>query len=397
MQRHVLETCTTLAVLAEHDGEIPCITCTVSVPKACQAPPWAVHDLEAVLDRETRATHWAAVKTVLRAPREKAAAAQSLAAAEAAAAAPGLERMERVAQLRNIISDADLTLKCPRCPARFNDYVGCNALHCTSCGCGFCGICLLDCGFDAHNHYRMTHDEEIFNRPLFERTHREARLNRVVARLRGLAPDVDVQCDLITALTGDLHDLHIDAADVMRMVSEDWPAALRLQRQVALAVKTLQVHGYHANITANACAALVNATIIPAGQIAAVEGGAPRAIVTAVLAHLNNAAVVRNGTAALSFIVMLPAGQQAAVDANAPGVIIAALRAHTRDVDIACSVTAALSSIARIPAGKRAVCDADALREIANTVHVHLGNAVIIKYAREALAVIQPPGVRIIA
>lgn len=351
-----------------------------------------MHDLEAILSRETRAAHWAAVKVVLRAPREKAAAAQSLATAEAAAAAAGLERMERVLQLRNIVSDADLTLKCPRCPARFDEYMGCNALRCEECGCGFCGLCLLDCGSDAHEHYLFTRGPDYFNRPLFERTHRAARLNRVVARVRGLAPDVDTQCDLITALTSDLCDLHIDAADVLRMVIEDWPVALRLQRQIAAAMGTFRAHGDHANLTANACAALVNAAIVPAGQQAAVEGGAPRAIVTALRAHLDNGAVVKNGIAALSFVVMLPAGQQAAVDADAPAVIVSALRAHAGDADIASSAAAALGYIAQLPAGKRAVCDADALRAVMDTMLVHSGNAVVIKNAREALTAIQPPG-----
>lgn len=31
---------------------------------------------------------------------------------------------------------------------------GCFALTCHHCGCGFCAICLNDCGKDAHNHCR---------------------------------------------------------------------------------------------------------------------------------------------------------------------------------------------------------------------------------------------------
>lgn len=32
------------------------------------------------------------------------------------------------------------------------DFVGCCALTCSRCGCGFCAYCLKDCGADAHKH-----------------------------------------------------------------------------------------------------------------------------------------------------------------------------------------------------------------------------------------------------
>ena len=52
--------------------------------------------------------------------------------------------------------------RCPRCEAPFLDYDGCNALICPKCGCGFCAVCLEDCGGDAHAHAASYGD--VFNK-----------------------------------------------------------------------------------------------------------------------------------------------------------------------------------------------------------------------------------------
>ena len=72
------------------------------------------------------------------------------------------ERLERelldsVAAPRRYIIDNILTLQCPRqnCGAAFLEFDGCLALTCTICGCGFCGVCMKDCGADAHDHVRV--------------------------------------------------------------------------------------------------------------------------------------------------------------------------------------------------------------------------------------------------
>lgn len=73
-------------------------------------------------------------------------------------------RLEReLAQLRDDgevhqhqqhIVERILVLRCPRCNAAFVDFNGCLALTCANprCGCRFCGLCLRDCGADAHAH-----------------------------------------------------------------------------------------------------------------------------------------------------------------------------------------------------------------------------------------------------
>eukprot|EP00808_Paulinella_micropora_P003486 g25834.t1 len=72
-----------------------------------------------------------------------------------------MERYERlsaeqrqVQQARVHIVEELLTLKCPRphCRRAFLDFDGCFALTCGGCGCGFCALCLQDCGHDAHAH-----------------------------------------------------------------------------------------------------------------------------------------------------------------------------------------------------------------------------------------------------
>lgn len=60
---------------------------------------------------------------------------------------------ERMAErLRLEIIENILTLRCPRCKTAFIDYEGCAALTCGRCSAGFCALCLMDCGGDAHTH-----------------------------------------------------------------------------------------------------------------------------------------------------------------------------------------------------------------------------------------------------
>jgi hypothetical protein len=60
-----------------------------------------------------------------------------------------------------------LNMKCPKCHLVFDDYEGCNALHCrnSACGAAFCAICLEDCGSDAHAHARQ--HGNLFDKGLF--------------------------------------------------------------------------------------------------------------------------------------------------------------------------------------------------------------------------------------
>lgn len=52
------------------------------------------------------------------------------------------------------IAETIFTLKCPRCSLVFLDWDGCAAVRCSQCNCSFCGLCLKDCGEDAHSHVK---------------------------------------------------------------------------------------------------------------------------------------------------------------------------------------------------------------------------------------------------
>jgi hypothetical protein len=66
------------------------------------------------------------------------------------------EEEREVLRHRNHLANEVLTLHCPReaCHQAFVDFTGCFALTCSRCACGFCAMCLQDCGADAHAHVR---------------------------------------------------------------------------------------------------------------------------------------------------------------------------------------------------------------------------------------------------
>jgi hypothetical protein len=74
----------------------------------------------------------------------------------------------RARKLFNDLADK-LNLRCPRCETVFHDYDGCNALTCADPGCqaAFCAICLKDCGSDAHQHVRDTHQDLFCKRAFY--------------------------------------------------------------------------------------------------------------------------------------------------------------------------------------------------------------------------------------
>ena len=66
------------------------------------------------------------------------------------------EMQDSINPPRRYIIDKILNLHCPRCEKVFLDFDGCLALTCQApgCDCGFCAVCLQDCGTDAHAHVR---------------------------------------------------------------------------------------------------------------------------------------------------------------------------------------------------------------------------------------------------
>jgi len=72
------------------------------------------------------------------------------------------EQQRRVRVSRNYIVEEILTLKCPRCGQAFLDFVGCFALQCSRCPCGFCAWCGADSGgSNAHEHVRNCREKPL--------------------------------------------------------------------------------------------------------------------------------------------------------------------------------------------------------------------------------------------
>ena len=181
---------------------------------------WEMADFGDRLDAATHVAYGNALRyEAFDAADARRAAEAELAAREAAARDARLALAERARQHRGVIAERDLLLRCPRCAFPFDDYDGCNALTCRRCGCGFCALCLTDCGADAHTHYGATHAGDIFNRPRFEETHRQRRINLVVRAVRALAGEgADLQRAVLGELSVDMRDLGIDEAAVAAAV-----------------------------------------------------------------------------------------------------------------------------------------------------------------------------------
>lgn len=78
-----------------------------------------------------------------------------------------IDKEERDAELMRLdVIENILTLRCPRCKTAFIDFSGCAALKCSTCPCGFCALCLMDCGSDAHGHVSRCPGKKSFD-PFF--------------------------------------------------------------------------------------------------------------------------------------------------------------------------------------------------------------------------------------
>lgn len=389
LQYHVSVVCSDPVMVQAHDGDIPCFSSTRLSPFACCSQPWTAAELYADLGQEARAAHWAAVKATLRAPKEKVAAEEELAKAEADAAKAA--RPDRVQKLRDLIARADLTLKCPRCPAHFDDFDGCNALRCAKCGCGFCGLCLIDCGADAHHHFDVVHvGVDIFSKSLFERTHRERRIARVSARVRSLAPDSELQRALVNAIAEDLRRIGIDPAAVLQgtgVFLEDADAEVRAQSVGVLRVRFVRCVASaglanHFPPVAPPHPLLLPPCASPAQAIVDVVG--PAAVVSSLVKHSGDAVVVTALCRILANDTQDPVRAQVAVDAGGAAAIVAALRTHSAIRLVAVGLQA-LRSLAGQESGVRALLAADGIAELVRVMSIHPKSAHVVERATSLL------------
>ena len=212
LQDHVINKTELFSVFARTEGYIPC---TVVECK----DKWTLEDLEPHLQKNALVAYSKALRmTAFDAPRAKREHEEKLAKRLAIARAKSASLLERVQELRRVIVERDLQLRCPRCSTCFADYDGCNALTCGTCGTGFCALCLTDCGSDAHKHYASVHGNNIFDKPRFVKEHRERRIGLLVKAITDLAPEgFALQRALVKELDkADLRDLEIDAGTVLR-------------------------------------------------------------------------------------------------------------------------------------------------------------------------------------
>lgn len=112
--------------LVKNNGGFPC------PEPECQAEPWVLEThLRDHLDVATAVKYGAALRYQLfdaaAARRELEA---ELAAREEETRAADLALEEKACQIRKVIVDRHLYLRCPRCAFKFDDYEGCNALSC---------------------------------------------------------------------------------------------------------------------------------------------------------------------------------------------------------------------------------------------------------------------------
>ena len=207
--------------------------CVMCPGQSC-GQKWAVEDLEEHLDKKTLIAYARAVRyQAFDAVKARRDAEAALAAREVAARDARVALCERARQRRAIIAERDLLLRCPRCAFPFDDYDGCNALTCGKCGCGFCALCLVDCGTDAHAHYGTSHRGDIFNKALFDETHRQRRSGLIIAAVRGMARDgLELQRAVLGALSVDMNGLHIDERAVAAAVFDGVGAAGGATNQV---------------------------------------------------------------------------------------------------------------------------------------------------------------------
>ncbi|XP_035706112.1 uncharacterized protein LOC110845722 isoform X2 [Folsomia candida] len=115
------------------------------------------------------------------------------------------------------IQEDILNLQCPRCKTAFYDFVGCVAVTCESCKCGFCGLCLTDCGNDAHAHARQCpknpkKNEYYASQVVIDRVHRELKVQKLQEYLKDIeinGAEPRVIESIRRAIRQDLIDLEI--------------------------------------------------------------------------------------------------------------------------------------------------------------------------------------------
>jgi hypothetical protein len=106
------------------------------------------------------------------------------------------------------IQEEIFNLRCPRCSAAFFEFDGCAAVVCGSCRCGFCGLCLQDCGNDAHEHVRQCPKNPEKNNYFvsdagLSKAHREMRITKLKLYIEEIREKAAAETPQIVESAGD--------------------------------------------------------------------------------------------------------------------------------------------------------------------------------------------------
>ena len=333
LQGHVVSISEDTAKMRASGGRIPCAS---SGAGGCNAL-WSIADLGEKLEKATHVIFsQALVHSLFDAPRRKKELEDARIAAEAAVKEEGIRITEKVRLLRNIIVERDLTLHCPRCGQAFFDFQGCCALHCKdSCGAAFCGLCLTDCGENAHPHFYSIHKGvNIYDVVAFETARRKRCLENLIAAVKEVVEDKEV-CKLLIEDLGkaDLDNVGITMDELKREVGvvKEKPLEDRnkiekapeiLPKDAVELVKLLKLESVKkdANEVERVTTALWDIASSVSGRQSCIAAGAPLALTDLAKekAVKENSEAARNVSWALGNIAQSEAGRQSCIAAGAP-------------------------------------------------------------------------------
>ena len=212
-------------------GDVRC-TCDRDGMKAeerCSAKPWTIDDLSNVLSKETMALLLKASYNALQSSQqiieqqrkqaEQVGLDKFARAKREADELATTARADKLIAIRNRMIEEVMYNRCGRCQAPFLDFDGCAALTCgnKACAAGFCAICLLDCGTDAHAHVQQTHGNVWVSKEEFNRSHRDRHLRLLQQQFDALTGDVydaAFKRDLLMAMEVDLRGKGLRPEDI---------------------------------------------------------------------------------------------------------------------------------------------------------------------------------------
>lgn len=112
-----------------------------------------------------------------------------------------------------------LNMRCPRCSMAYYEFSGCCAVTCVHCNAGFCGLCHLDCGDDAHAHVSQcrygNRSGYFYNTDFINNAQNMVRLERIRNYINNNDVNNDMKVKLICKLADHVRDLNLDLTPLL--------------------------------------------------------------------------------------------------------------------------------------------------------------------------------------